>query len=224
MCGRYSFVPTQIQIVEDLGGLEKPADLPARYNIAPTQEALVITNDAPGQLQSLQWGLIPHWSRDGANGAKLINARMEGLAEKPSFRLPLRRRRCLVPADSFYEWRTEPPKRKIPYRIFREDGHLMFFAGLWDEWREGDQVKRTFTIITTNPSPDVEPLHDRMPVILTDVKARQRWLERIEPEEALELLQTPPTGLLTWYRVPEQLNSPMNEGPELHEKVPEGER
>ncbi|MBC7777152.1 MAG: SOS response-associated peptidase [Phycisphaerae bacterium] len=221
MCGRYSFVPSPIQITEELADIEKPDELPVRYNIAPTQQALVITNDAPGQLQALQWGLIPHWSRDGANGGKLINARMEGLADKPSFRLPFRRRRCLVPADSFYEWRTELPKRKIPYRIFRQDGQLMFFAGLWDEWRDGDGVKRTFTIITTSPSPDVEPLHDRMPVILTDPGARQRWLEPIEPEEALELLQTPREGLLTWYRVSEQLNSPMNEKPELHERVNE---
>jgi putative SOS response-associated peptidase YedK len=221
MCGRYSFVPTQVQIIEDLGAIERPPDLEQRYNIAPTQQAYVITNDAPGQLQSMQWGLIPHWSKDDKGGGKMINARAEGLADKPAFRMPLRKRRCLVPADSFYEWRKEGAKRKIPYRILRTDGHLLFFAGLWELWGHGDALKRTFTIITTDPSADVEPLHDRMPVVLADRESQRRWLEAAAVEEAVELLHAPPEGLLSWYRVSEKLNSPSNEGPELHREVPE---
>jgi putative SOS response-associated peptidase YedK len=221
MCGRYSFVPTEFQLKQDLGDLEKPTELQLSYNIAPTQQAYVITNDEPGRLQAMQWGLIPCWSKDGANSGKLINARSEGLPEKPSFRAAFKRRRCLVPADSFYEWRDEGRKRKTPYRILRPDGHLLFFAGLWDEWRQDELIKRTFTIVTTSPSADVLPLHDRMPVILSTEREQHAWLENLDPEASSALLHAAPERMLRFYRVPEEVNSPGNNGPHLHEAVPE---
>lgn len=221
MCGRYSFVPTEFQLKQDLGEVDKPAELQISYNIAPTQLGYVITNEEPGRLQPMQWGLIPCWSKDGAGGGKLINARSEGLAEKPSFRAAFKKRRCLVPADSFYEWRDEGRKRKTPYRILRTDGHLMFFAGLWEIWGHGDQLKHTFTIATTSPSADVLPLHDRMPVILADERDQRAWLENLDPQASMELLRTAPERMLEFYRVPDEVNSPANNGPQLHEPVQE---
>lgn len=219
MCGRYSFVPTKAQLEKDLGTVEKPAALLFRYNIAPTDQAYVITDDEPERLQPMEWGLVPAWSKDGVNQGRLINARAETAAEKPSFRNAFRRRHCLTPADSFYEWQTDAAKHKIPYRILRNDGRLLFFAGLWEEWRSGDQVRRTFTILTTDPSPDVLPLHDRMPVILATPEDCRLWLETHDPAEAGELLHAPREGLLRWYRVSEKLNRAGTEGADLHEEI-----
>lgn len=221
MCGRYSFVPTKKQQDEQLQLLELPATLHLSFNIAPTQQAYVIANDQPQVLQQMNWGLVPYWSRDGANSGKLINARAEGLLEKPSFRVPALRRHCLVPADSFYEWRTLPGKRKIPYRILLKNDRLLFMAGIWDEWRGAGGVRRTFSIITTAPNAEVSALHDRMPVLLLDPVEQQRWLNTGDPEETLALLQPPPNDILELYRVSERLNTPGNDGPELHEPVAE---
>ncbi|TNE59854.1 MAG: SOS response-associated peptidase [Bacteroidetes bacterium] len=223
MCGRYSFVPTKKQLDEAFGTFDLPADLKISYNIAPTQQAYVIIGDAPTTLQTMTWGLVPHWSKDGANSGKLINARAEGILEKPSFRSPALRRHCLVPADSFYEWRTLPGKRKIPYRIRLQNGKMLFMAGIWEEWRGATGAKQTFSIITTSPNAEITPLHNRMPVILTRPDAQQYWLETQDPDEIRNLLHTPESDILELYRVSERLNSPGTEGPELHEPVPEDE-
>ena len=153
MCGRYSFVPSKKQQETQLKDLAPPAPWRLSYNIAPTHQSYVITQ--PGHLEQMEWGLVPHWSRDGINTGKMINARSEGIEENPSFRDPVRQHRCVVPADSFYEWRTEPGRRKIPYRILRKDGSLLFMAGIWDEWQSNNEHKKTFSIITTTPLADV---------------------------------------------------------------------
>jgi putative SOS response-associated peptidase YedK len=155
MCGRYSFAPKPKQLDTQMRDVQRPVELHISYNIAPTHQAYVIANDAPGTLQTMEWGLVPYWSADGKNTGRLINARAEGIEEKPSFREPLRSRRCLVPADSFYEWRTEPGGRKTPYRILPENDDLLFMAGIWDEWRHGDAHKRTFSIITHPAQPRI---------------------------------------------------------------------
>ncbi len=221
MCGRYSFVPSKKQIDTQLADLERPAELKLSFNIAPTQQGYVVTNDQPRLLQTMVWGLVPHWSRDGANGGRLINARAEGIAEKPSFREPIRRKRCLVWADSFYEWRSLADRRKIPYRILPADGSLLCFAGIWDEWRQGGKTLRTFSIITTSPNREVSGLHDRMPVLLPDAAARQRWLSDLPLEAILDMLHAPADGYLQLYPVSERLNSPAHDGPDLHEAIPE---
>lgn len=222
MCGRYSFVPTKKQLDEQLREVELPLPLQLRFNIAPTNTAYVITNDQPHVLQPMVWGLIPHWSRDGANAGKLINARAESLLEKPSFRVPAVRRHCLVPADSFYEWKTLSGKRKVPYRIKLKNGQLLFMAGIWDEWRGGGgEIKRSFSIITTTPNTDVASLHDRMPVLFPDVQSRQEWLAIQDPEAIRAMLHPPENDLLELYRVTDRLNKPGVEGPELHERVPD---
>lgn len=221
MCGRYSFVPTKKQL-DQIAELERPAELIVNFNIAPTQLAYVTTNRDPQLLQTMQWGLVPFWSRDGKGGGKLINARAEGIADKASFREPVRKRRCLVWADSFYEWRTAPDRRKIPYRILPADGRLLCFAGVWDEWRHGENPLRTFSIITTEPNEEMSALHDRMPAILPGKDQQDRWLSEQPLDDALDLLRPAPDGLLNIYRVSEKLNSPANNGPDMHEPVAEG--
>lgn len=219
MCGRYSFAPKKEKIKELLAEVEVPSEIEFRYNIAPTQQAYVVSNDAPHKLQKLQWGLIPHWSHSGMNVGNLINARMEGIEEKPSFREPIQRKRCIVPADSFYEWRKAPGGKKIPYRIFRKNGELLFFAGIWDEWNPGGETKRTFSIITSPPNREMSSLHDRMPVILENAEAREKWLENISLAEVLAMLKPAADGLLEMFQVSGEVNSVANEGPKLHEQV-----
>lgn len=218
MCGRFSIVTTPEKARKQLGDIETGQNLRLSYNVAPTQHAYVITNEHPKRLEYLAWGLIPHWSKDDKNAGKLINARMEGIAGKPSFRVPIRRRRCLVLADSFYEWRNEGGK-KIPYRIFLKNGDLMLLAGIWDIWYKGDYAVRTFSIITSPPNKEVAPLHNRMPLILPQREQQERWLSNLSIDEVMELLHTPPDGVLDRYQVSEKVNSVKNDSPELHQRV-----
>lgn len=221
MCGRYSFAPKpkQREALEDM--LDLPDALQLSFNLAPTQPAYVIANDQPGNLQRMEWGLVPHWSSDGKNAGKLINARAEGIEEKPSFREPIQSRRCLVPADSFYEWRKQPGGRKLPYRIFMKNDGLLFMAGIWDEWKQAGKTKRTFSIITTTPNREMSDLHNRMPVILPDAETQQLWLSNLPLNEVLALLQPLHDGQLSLYRVSEKLNKPGYDGPDLQEPMPE---
>lgn len=223
MCGRYSFVPTKKQLDEQLPEVDIPAALQLSFNIAPTHRAYLIASDQPLVLQQMVWGLVPYWSPDGASSGKLINARAEGILEKPSFRIPALRRHCVVPADSFYEWRTLPGKKKVPYRIRLKNGLLLMMAGIWDEWHSGAERKRSFSIITTSPNAEVAALHNRMPALLLDTNAQQRWLTTEDPEEIMSLLHPPPDGVLEMYRVSEKLNAPGPDGPELHEPVAESD-
>jgi putative SOS response-associated peptidase YedK len=220
MCGRFSLATTKEKLHQQLPFVEAVDALRVSYNIAPTQHAYVITNDQPERLQYFAWGLIPHWSNDGKNTGRLINARREGIESKPSFRIPVRKRRCLVPADSFYEWKREGVK-KIPYRIFLKNEELMMFAGVWDVWYSGDYGLKTFSIITTDANEEVADIHNRMPVILTNTSTQKKWLEAEDLDEVLDLLQTPPDHLLNMYRVSELVNSVVNNSPDLHDRIPE---
>lgn len=221
MCGRYSFAPKpkQREALEDM--LDLPAALQLSFNLAPTHQAYVIANDQPSTLQRMEWGLVPHWSKDGNNAGKLINARAEGIEEKPSFRAPIQSKRCLVPADSFYEWRKQPGGRKLPYRIFLKNDNLLFMAGIWDEWKQAGKTKRTFSIITTTPNHEMSDLHNRMPVILPDLESQRLWLSALPLNEVLALLQPLHDGQLSLYRVSEKLNKPGYDGPDLQEPMPE---
>lgn len=224
MCGRYSFAPSLKQKTKQLDDLNHPAEWKIRYNVAPTQSAYVIANDNPRLVQEMNWGLVPFWSKDGKNSGKMINARSETIFEKPAFRKSILTRRCLVPADSFYEWRKEPDGRKLPYRIFQENGDLLFMAGIWDHWGSGSSALHTFSIITTDANDDLADLHDRMPLILPTKEARHQWLSDLPTESLEEMLQPPREGLLTMYRVSELVNNTRNEGPALQEKVEESPR
>ena len=219
MCGRYSQVYSFEQLEQQLQiPLSSAVSIPANYNVAPTQEAMVLTNDEPNMLQAFRWGLIPHWSRDSKQGARLINARREGIATKPSFRIPIRQRRCLVFADSFYEWRRSG-QQKLPYRILRTNDELLVMAGIWDIWEKSGQPVRTFSIVTTEPNAEMEGIHNRMPVLLLNVDMQQRWLQDLPLEDTLELLQTPPDNVLKYSRVSQRVNSVRNNGAELHATV-----
>jgi putative SOS response-associated peptidase YedK len=219
MCGRFPLATTKEKLQQQLPFVETTGDaLRVSFNIAPTQPAYVLTGDFPHRLQLFGWGLVPYWAENDRNGGKLINARMEDIETKPSFKEPVRRRRCLVPADSFYEWRKEGD-RKIPYRILLKNGELLLLASIWDVWqKEGREVK-TFSIITAPANSDMTALHDRMPVILRGKEQQELWLHTKNLREALQLLQPLPDDLLLMYRVSEKLNSVQNNGPELQKEV-----
>lgn len=219
MCGRYSLAISTTKLKEEYG-LEVAGTLNPRYNIAPGQQSWVISNDRPDTLQLFEWGLIPHWSRDGHSHGRLFNARREGISAKPSFRLPIRQHRCLVLADSFYEWRKEG-SQKVPYRLLLKNEQPMMFAGVIDYWRNGQQEIRSFSIITTGANNEMSTLHDRMPVILLKREEQRLWLSDLGLEDALDMLRTPPDGTLIYYRVSQLVNSVANDRPELHQEVPE---
>lgn len=222
MCGRLSFVTTKEKIREQFGERLELGDSPLQlsYNIAPTQQAYVILNENPEVLDRLSWGLVPHWSKDAKDAAKRINARSEGIAEKPSFRLPIRNRRCVVLADSFYEWQREG-KQKLPFRILPANGHLLALAGVWDSWKKPDGgLHRSFAVITTTPNQEMASVHDRMPVLLNTPQEVRRWLGEMPLEEALDMLRPPEDDVLSLYRVSEKVNAAYNDGPELHVQLP----
>jgi putative SOS response-associated peptidase YedK len=214
MCARYT-----LEKVDDLhvrframGDLE----LNARFNVAPTQYMPVVVEDDSRRLDLYRWGLVPMWAKDPAIGNKMINARSETLAEKPSFRSALKHRRCLVPATGFYEW-TGPKTARRPVRIHLKDDSLFAFAGLWERWRgPAGQEVRTFTIITCAPNDTVAPIHDRMPVILRP-EDEDTWLapDLTDAAELLPLLSPYPSEAIRVEPASRRVNSPANEGPEL---------
>jgi putative SOS response-associated peptidase YedK len=215
MCGRFSFVVDKPIVKKHFPKVNVEGNLPFRYSIAPTHQALVITNRDPSILTPMQWGLIPHWVKDAKGSGKLINARMETVLEKPSFKESMRTQRCLVLSDSFYEWRTEGG-RKVPYRIKMLHDDMLIMAGIWTEW----QQTKTFSIITTEPNAEMAELHNRMPVILPTHESQQLWLAQTDMDRLMELCQKPQNNILKTYRVSEKLNSVLYEGADLHDEVP----
>jgi putative SOS response-associated peptidase YedK len=222
MCGRYT-LSTNAQVLADLFRLEEALALPPRYNIAPTQEVAIVRSAAepgPRRLSLARWGLIPFWAKDRGIGAKMINARAEAAAEKPAFRSAFRSRRCLIPADGFFEWQAVGARRQ-PHHIRRRDGGVLAFAGLWERWgpREGDAVE-SCTILTTEPNDLLRPLHDRMPVILPP-EAWPLWLdpEIHEPERVQPLLVPFPADAMIAYPVGLAVNSPRHDDPSCIEPL-----
>ncbi|AHJ95512.1 SOS response-associated peptidase [Hymenobacter swuensis] len=221
MCGRY----TQTQPGPTLArrfDAAAPVELPPTYNAAPSQRLPVITNTHPEQIQLLQWGLLPAWVKNRTAGPRPINARAETLAEKPSFRTLLRQRRCLVLADSFYEWQQQPLPGlpvKTPHRILLPQAEPFAFAGLWDEWvdRATGEVLPTFTIVTTEPNELMARLHHRMPVILPDRAAELAWLAEGDVAAHQGLLRPLSDGRLQEYVVSTAVNSPAHNTPALLE-------
>ncbi len=215
MCGRFVLTanPEVIQQQFDLD--TPPKGVQARYNIAPTQPVGVITNDNPGEMDYFNWGLIPSWSKDPSIGSRMINARGETVHEKPSFRSAFKRRRCLIPANGFYEW-SGKPKQKKPYFVHLKNQELFAFAGLWEVWHgpEGEIIK-SCTIITTEPNELVKPLHNRMAVIV-EKEGYDLWLSPDElPAEALRpLLRGYDADKMDVYEVSKVVNNVRNDTPE----------
>lgn len=222
MCGRFTSLLSWPEIVALFGpgaAAEMAPDWKPRYNAAPTQMLPVIRLNAAGrrEIVLLRWGFVPSWSKDPAMGAKLINARAETVAEKPAFRAAFKARRCLVPADGFYEWRRVG-SRKQPYRITFADGAPFAFAGLWERWTKGPEPLETFTIITTTANSLVAPIHDRMPVII-DPADYDAWLEARDTAIPMALLEPYPAERMTAYPVGTRVNSPRNDDASVIERA-----
>lgn len=214
MCGRFTLTQPAQAVAERFGVQMILFEFAPRYNIAPSQPVAVIMQNGERRLEACRWGLVPFWAKDPEIGNRLINARAETLAEKPAFKYSLTRRRCLIPADGFYEWRKEGTRR-TPVYIRRRDGGLFAFAGLWEEWQSPDgSVLRTCTIITTEPNALIAPIHNRMPVILP-AEREPLWLEPSlkDPSRLLALLQPYPAEELEAFPVSPRVNSPANDDP-----------
>jgi putative SOS response-associated peptidase YedK len=212
MCGRYTLAPGADELVEafDVPGLT--FDYFARYNIAPGQAAPVVAEDAHGRrIGLLAWGLVPAWMEDSGPG--FINARAESVASKASFREAFARRRCLVPADGFYEW-----ARKVPYWLHPTRGGVISFAGIWETWRRpGAEPRHAFAILTTEANSDLRPIHDRMPVVVEEAD-RDLWLDRSSGVERVgALLRPAPDGTFVSRAVSARVNRAGEDDAELIE-------
>jgi putative SOS response-associated peptidase YedK len=216
MCGRFVRT-TPIHELAELFIFPETADQPPRYNIAPTQPVAVVratTGSRHRELAFLHWGLIPSWSQDPKIGDRMINARSETAAGKPSFRSAFRKRRCLIPTDGFYEWQKTGGKKR-PYFIHRADAKPFAFAGLWEHWEGDGEVIESCTILTTEANELMRPIHDRMPVILL-AEDYDRWLDpKLDKPEAVQPLLRPyPSEALAAYPVTPLVNNPRNDRPE----------
>ena len=220
MCGRFTLTSID-DLVADLAGIEVPAELAPRFNIAPTQATAILANDDRRLVTMASWGLVPPWARDVAIGARLINARGETLSEKPAFREAYARRRCLVFADGFYEW-ARRGRVATPFHIRRRGGGIFAFAGLWEPRRSSGDL-RSFSIVTTAANSLLAPLHDRMPVMLSPGDYA-RWLDprARDPADLADLLSPSPGRSLELYEVSSLVNSVANDSPaciEPHQPV-----
>jgi putative SOS response-associated peptidase YedK len=216
MCGRFAQRSDPKRLAKEFKVAEVP-QVEARYNVAPTQEILAVRELADGrEMTFFKWGLVPSWAKDVSMGARLINARSETVEEKPSFREAFKKRRCIIPADGFYEWQRNEGKKQ-PFFFRMRDERAFGFAGLWERWEgEGGQAINSCTILTTEANEVLRPVHDRMPVILhpddyelwldRDVRKRDLVKELLRPYQAEEMIGYP-VGIA--------INSPRNQGAEL---------
>ncbi len=214
MCGRYTLATPTRRLAEEFSFDASSVELSESYNVAPTQGvAAVLEEDGHRRLEVLRWGLIPPWADDPQIGSRMINARAETAPGKPSFRRAFRERRCLIPADGFYEWqRTNGAKQ--PFYIHMEDGRPFGFAGLWESWKgDGEGEVRTCTILTTEPNALLGGIHNRMPVIVAP-DAYDVWLDPAsETDELTGLLAPYPEEEMEAYPVSRFVNSPSNNDP-----------
>jgi len=222
VCGRFTQERATSELAEIFGAEDLAADPGGHFNVAPTdQAAVVVKRDDRRAITRYAWGLIPDWAGDARIASRTFNARVETIAATPAFRDAFGRRRCLVPVDSFYEWRIENGVRQ-PYRIARPDGGPLVLAGLWSGWRDpaDGEIRRTFTIVTTPASEQIAELHDRMPVILRPA-SQGPWLDRRRSGsgELLALLQAAAADPLEIYPVARFVNDVRRDGPELIERL-----
>jgi len=216
MCGRFSFATSKEKLIKSFPDVKIDGTPAPNFNIAPTQHAGVLTNEQPHALQDFRWGLIPHWAKNDRIGGKLINARAETVISKPSFRMPIRKRRCIVVADSFYEWRTHG-KTKIPFRITLRDKKLIALAGIWDYWDSTSGVRIfSFAIITTTANKEMSEVHDRMPVILNTKELQDTWLSDTNMDTTLSLMRPLADNSLEMYRISPAVNSVNFNSKECH--------
>ncbi|MCY7383900.1 MAG: SOS response-associated peptidase [Microcoleus sp. CAN_BIN18] len=222
MCGRYTLTASS-QIIAEFFKLSEVPDITPRYNIAPTQSVATVTvspQHLQRQFQFMRWGLIPSWAKDLKIGSKMINARSETVAEKPAFRSAIKHRRCLIVADGFYEW-LPLLKHKQPYYFQMAEGEPFAFAGLWENWQSPEAEKIvSCTIITTAANETVQPVHDRMPVILPECDWKQ-WLDPAvnSAQEVLPLLKPYASEAMKAKAVSAIVNSPTRDSPECIQAI-----
>jgi putative SOS response-associated peptidase YedK len=221
MCGRFVIKSDLQQIQLAFNVTQVHAQVQPSYNIAPTQPvATIVQREHQIALEAMRWGLIPAWAKDASIGAKMINARAEGIAEKPSFKRPLKSKRCLIVADGFYEWKKERA-RKIPMFIRLKSDAPFAFAGLYDVWQSApDKTITSCAIITTRPNELMQTIHTRMPVILPK-SAYSSWLDPANQNlaELIALLEPYPADAMLAYPVSMLVNSPRNNSPECIQPV-----
>jgi putative SOS response-associated peptidase YedK len=219
MCGRYRNTLSREAMRALVRYLNEIADIRLRYNAAPTDMQPVVRLDPQRrrELVMMRWGLIPSWAKDTKIGAKFINARAETVATQPAFRDAFRARRCLVPADGFYEWKKVDGDKQ-PYHIGMRDGSPFAFAGLWERWTRGAALIESFTIITGPPNSLVAELHDRMPVIL-EPEHYEGWLTATDTAALETMLQPFPAQLMATYPVSTKVNIVKNDTPDVVEPV-----
>ena len=222
MCGRYSLTsPPEAMYL--LFGLRELTNLAPRYNISPSQDVPVVRNgaDGAGEVAMMHWGLIPSWAKQRDFGAKTINARAETVAEKPSFRAAFKKRRCLIPADGYYEW-VKVASGKQPYRFCREDGGVFALAGLWEHWQDpaDGEVLESCSIIVREAGPMTAPLHHRMPAIVPPEQF-ELWLGEADADqtEVAAVLEVANEEGLKVYPVSKRVNSPKNDDPACIEPI-----
>jgi len=211
MCGRYTLTKAGKTLQAHFAFMENEFTHKARYNIAPTQTApVVMLREGKRELSHLRWGLVPAWAKDEKFGARMINARAETIREKPSFKDAFKFKRCLVPADGFIEWKnTEGGKQ--PHYITLKNNELFAFAGIWSEWKKGGGLLWTFSIITTDCNSLVQPIHPRMPVILSP-EDYDSWLDTSsEPNTLHSLLTSFPADLMQRIEISREINSAKND-------------
>jgi putative SOS response-associated peptidase YedK len=219
MCGRFLLNSPLVELQRAFRFPERP-NLGPRYNVAPTQTIPIIRRRQDGEVRELalmRWGLVPFWAKDLSIGSKMINARAEGIESKSAFRAAFTARRCLVPADGFYEWqKVEGGKQPMLIRL--RSSELFAFAGLWETWRGPEGPVETCTIVTTEPNAVTASIHNRMPVILSPTDY-DRWLDPSQPG-AQELLRPCPDDWLEAYPVSTRVNTPRNDAADLIEPFP----
>lgn len=214
MCGRFSFAFTDKIIEERFDvDIEKDDFIP-RYNCAPSQNLAVITNENPRKLSYYKWGFVPFWAKDISKGIKMINAKAETIFEKPAFHNAIKSRRCLIPADSFYEWKHD--KEKTPYRILMKDESPFAIAGIWEIWNDAEgKPFFTFSIITTEANDFMKDIHHRMPVILCAANEK-KWLASKNTDEINSLMKPFQSEQMKAYPISKLVNSPVNNSAEIH--------
>ncbi|NOY49772.1 MAG: SOS response-associated peptidase [Chlorobi bacterium] len=209
MCGRFQVSVKGKHISERFNVKVFDERYTPSYNCAPSQNLAVITNKEPGKLNFYKWGLVPFWSNDPRTGFKLINARAESLSEKASFKSAFSKRRCLIPANGFYEWKKEG-KQKTPFRIFVETEEIFAMAGIWETWKDSeDKVLNTFAIITTEPNSLMKKIHKRMPAILNK-NDELAWLFENDTDYLKTLLSPFDANKMRAYTISNKVNSPAN--------------
>lgn len=225
MCGRYTLAIPDPAAVRARFPVGESIEIRRRFNVAPGDDVLAVTTDREGARRGelLHWGLVPSWAKQPDTGVKMINARVETVAERPAYRRAFERYRCLIVADGFFEWRRMPGGPRLPFHITRSEGGLFAFAGLWSIWHAPDGGKlRSCTILTTAANQAIASLHDRMPVIL-DPQAEAEWLNKaIEPGRLMELLRGLPAAQTALRPVDTAVNDARYDGPECLAPAAEG--